>query len=128
METIFTDYSPLGLRFYYVYKALAHPELNDYITPFTLEERLMHIEEAKRTIGTEIPWLADNMDNTLKRALGDVPNAELVISPEGRVATRRAWSDPTALRRDLEELVAPVDNPTAVSDLDMKPLHHRRRP
>ena len=51
METIERDYSPRGVRFFYVYKALAHPELNGYVQPVTLDERLMHVEEAELTLG-----------------------------------------------------------------------------
>ena len=107
------------MRFFYVYKALAHPELNGYVKPVTLDERLMHVAEAERTLGSRVEWLADNMDNELKRALGDVPNAEFLIDPEGNVAARRQWSDPTQLRADLGGMVGAVDNPTSVSDLDM---------
>ncbi len=119
METIERDYTPKGVRFFYVYKALAHPELNGYVQPVTLEERLMHVAEAKRTLGSRVEWLADNMDNDLKRALGDVPNSEFVIDPDGNVVARRNWSDPTQLRADLGELVGTVENPTSVSDLDL---------
>ena len=41
---------------------------------------------------------------------------------EGRVAARRAWSDPAALRRDLEGLCGPVENPTSVEDVQLKTL------
>ncbi|MFQ5701384.1 MAG: hypothetical protein ACE5HU_06030 [Acidobacteriota bacterium] len=108
------------MRFYYVYKALAHPEYNDYVTPFSLQERLMHIKEAKRTLGSSIPWLADNMDDELKTALGGVNNCELLIDPAGKVARRRAWSKPEELRKDLEHLVGPVEHVTRVSDLHLK--------
>ncbi len=107
------------MRFYYVYKALAHPERDRYVQAFTLKERLMHVQEAERRLGSRIPWLCDGMSNDLKIALGGVQNAELVIDPEGRVARRRAWSDPDELRRDLEELVGPVEQPTRVTDLDL---------
>ncbi|HUG93298.1 MAG TPA: hypothetical protein VML55_20825 [Planctomycetaceae bacterium] len=119
---MYRDYSPRGVRFYYVYKALAHPETNGYVTPFTLEERLLHVREARRTLGSEIPWICDTMANDLKHALGDAPNSEFVIDAEGRVARRRAWSDPEALRRDLEELVGPVENPTRAADLRLNTL------
>ena len=85
METVHRDYSPKGVEFYYLYKALAHPELNGYINPVTLEERLMHIAEAKRTLGSEITWLADRMDNELKHALGNRPNSEFLLDPKGKV-------------------------------------------
>ena len=108
------------MRFVYLYKALAHPELNGYVNPVTLEERLAHIEEAKRTLGSEIPWIADTMTNDLKHAIGDRPNAEYLLDPEGKVLRVRAWSNPSQLRKDLEEFVGPVDNPTEVAELNMK--------
>ncbi len=70
METVERDYAPQGVRFYYVYKALAHPERDGYVEAFTLKERLMHVREAERRLGSRIPWLADGMSNNLKSALG----------------------------------------------------------
>ncbi|MEE8348137.1 MAG: hypothetical protein V3R94_01090 [Acidobacteriota bacterium] len=120
METIYRDYAAKGVQFYYIYKALAHPELDGYVQPFTLEERLMHVKEAERTLGSEIPWISDTMGNDLKHALGDSPNSEFVVDPEGNFVVTRTWSSPQQLRRDLENLIGPVENPTQVSDLKMK--------
>ena len=120
METIYRDYAPQGVNFYYIYKTLAHPELDGYIEPFTLEERLMHVKEAQRTLGSEIIWISDTMSNDLKHALGDSPNSEFVVDPTGKIVRMRAWSRPDELRRDLELLVGPVENPTRVSDLNLK--------
>ena len=100
LETIYQDYAPLGVQFYYIYKPLAHPEYNNYVAPVTLEERLMHVAEAKRRLGSSVNWLADTMDNVFHEAMGRTPNSELVIDPEGVIVARRAWSDPVALRRD----------------------------
>ena len=108
------------MRFVYLYKALAHPELNGYVNPVTLEERLAHIEEAKRTLGSEIPWIADTMTNDLKHAIGDRPNSEYLLDRAGKVLRVRAWSNPSQLRKDLEEFVGPVENPTEVAELNMK--------
>ena len=119
METIERDYTPEGVQFYYLYKQLAHPQLDHYVDPFTLEERLMHVKQAEVQLGSRIPWIADAMTNALKHALGDMPNAEFIIDPDGRVVVRRPWSDPNALRADLERLIGPVENPTRVSDLDL---------
>ena len=120
METIYRDYAPKGVNFYYIYKTLAHPELDGYIEPFTLEERLMHVKEAQRTLGSEITWISDTMSNDLKHALGDSPNSEFVVDPTGKIVRMRAWSRPDELRRDLEQLVGPVEDPTRVSDLNLK--------
>ena len=80
----------------------------------------MHVKEAQRTLGSEITWISDTMSNDLKHALGDSPNSEFVVDPAGKIVRMRAWSRPDELRRDLEQLVGPVENPTRVSDLNLK--------
>jgi hypothetical protein len=121
LETVFRDYAPRGVKFFYVYKALAHPEYTGYINPFTLEERLMHVEEAKRTLGMTIPWIVDNMENTLKGALSKrFSNAELIIDAQGKVVGKRAWSGPEEIREALTRWVGPVENHTRVEELNIK--------
>jgi hypothetical protein len=120
LETVSIDYAPKGVKFYYIYKTLAHPERDGYIQPITLEERLMHIKEAKNRLGTKIAWLADSMSNDIKHALGGSPNSEFIIGPDGKILVSRSWSSPDELRKDLTKLVGAVKNPTQVSDLSMK--------
>jgi hypothetical protein len=119
LETVHHDYTPKGVQFFYIYKALAHPEHNGYVTPLNLEERLMHVREAERTLGSKIPWICDSMENTLKHNLGNAPNSEFLMDPDGVILERRAWSDPDTLRNDLAEIFGPADPPTLVSDLNM---------
>ena len=97
------------MRFFYIYKALAHPGYKGYVAPFSLAERLQHVARAKARLGSQIPWICDTFENDLKHALGNSPNSEFVIDPEGTLVSRRAWSDPTALRRDLTEFVGAVE-------------------
>ena len=80
----------------------------------------MHVKEAKRTLGSDITWLADTMENGFKHAMGNAPNAEFLIDPNGKIARMRSWSRPDELRRDLEALVGMVEKPTRISDLEMK--------
>jgi hypothetical protein len=120
LETVQRDYAPKGVKFYYIYKALAHPENDGYVQPFTLKERLMHVKEAQRTLGSDIPWICDSMSNKLKHAMGSAPNSEFVIDPEGKVVVSRSWSKPSELRKDLEKLIGTVENPTQISDLSLK--------
>lgn len=65
--------------------------------------------------------MADTMSNDLKHALGDRPNSEFIISPEGRILVARSWNDPEMLRTDLEKLVGKTKTITSPSDLDRKP-------
>ena len=59
------------------------------------------------------------MENEFKHAMGDRPNSEFVIGPEGTIVRMRDWSSEAALRADLTELVGPVENPTNPRDLKM---------
>lgn len=89
------------------------------MTPVSLEERLMHIKEAKRTLGSRFDWICDSMENELKLAMGGAPNSEWVIDPEGIIVRRRDWSNADELRKDLTELIGPTEEPTRVEDLDL---------
>ncbi len=122
LETVVRDYTPRDVQFIYIYKALAHPETNGYITPFTLEERLLHVREAETRLKSQVTWICDSMENELKHALGDAPNSEFVVGPDGTILRKRVWSRPEELRRDLEQLIGPVEPVTTVDELNMPAL------
>ena len=90
--------------------------------PVTIDERLAHITAAKKQLDTKIPWLADSMSNDLKHAFGDRNNSEFVITPDGKIAIARAWSDIDVLRADLEKLVGKSGTTTSPEQLGRKPV------
>ncbi len=111
---MYRDYRDRDVNFYYVYKSLAHPEINGYVMPFSVEERLAHITEFKKITGSELPWICDTMDNEFQKGFGGAPNGEFIIDPEGTIVRKRFWSNPRTLRSDLQVLVGPVENPTTI--------------
>lgn len=117
---MYRDYKNKNVNIYFVYKSLAHPQSNGFVRPTTLAERLMHVETAKSSLGTTIPWLVDTMDNDLKHAMGDRPNSEFIIGPDGNIVRMRDWSSPQTLRSDLEKLVGKVDSPTDPASLNLR--------
>ena len=102
--------------------------MNGYVQPFTIEERLQHVREAKRRLGTGVTWIADSMSNDIKHAFGDRPNSEFLFDPEGKLVVARSWSDPEALRWDLEDLVGAVDQVTRIDDLELPDGLAKERP
>lgn len=121
LEAVHRDYAPLGVKFYFIYKSLAHPELaGGYVQPFTNDERLLHVQQAQKQFGTQIPWVVDDIDNRLKHALGDRPNSQFLIGPDGVVVRKRAWSNPQLVRKDLIELVGPTEKITREEDLGLR--------
>ena len=73
------------MKFYYLYKALAHPEKDGFVQPYTLEERLLHVKEAERMLDTGITWLCDGIGNDAKHKMGNAPNSEFIVGPDGKV-------------------------------------------
>ena len=119
LEAVQRDFGPKGVEFYYVYKTLAHPGMSGYVAPYTLEERLLHIAEAKRVLKTSISWLADNMANELRHAFGGHSNPQALYDPEGELIEMWTWSDAAELRDALGRLVGAVDPPTLPDDLGL---------
>ncbi|MEZ6138070.1 MAG: hypothetical protein R3C53_24570 [Pirellulaceae bacterium] len=78
----------------------------------------MHAAKAQESLGTTIPWLVDAMDNRFKHAMGDRPNSEFIIGPDGTIVRMRDWSNADA-RKDLAELVGPIENPTDPRSLNL---------
>ena len=113
LEAVYQDYKDQDVVFHYVYKSLAHPEINNFVAPHTLEERLLHIARFKEITGSQIPWICDSMDNMFANAFGGAPNGEFVIDPEGIVVRQRFWSNPKTLRADLAAMLGPVQSPTS---------------
>jgi hypothetical protein len=121
LEAVNQDYAPKGVRFFFIYKALAHPELaGNYVQPFTIEERLAQAQQAEKQLGTRIPWIVDAIDNRLKHSLGDRPNSQFLVNPEGIIVRKRAWSHPGLVRKDLVELVGPAEHITKEEDMQLK--------
>ena len=120
LEAVYRDYGPKGVKFFFVYKALAHPERSGILQPVTIDERMLQAREATKRLGNSIPFLVDAIDNPLKHALGDRNNSEFIIDPDGKIVRKRTWSDPEAVRKDLEEFVGKVDKITKPEDVVLK--------
>lgn len=120
LEAVQQDYGPKGVKFYFIFKSLAHPELiGGYVQPATSDERLLQARQAEKQFGTTIPWIVDHIDNRLKHALGDRPNSQFLIDPAGRIVRKRAWSHPQFVRRDLEEFVGSAETITSPEDINL---------
>ncbi|MFT5300861.1 MAG: hypothetical protein ACI814_001644 [Mariniblastus sp.] len=117
METVYRDYRDKNVQFFYVYKAVEHPEVNNFVSAFNIEERLKHIAIAKKRFQSEIPWICDTMDHDVENAFGGAPNGEYILDPQGKIVRKRFWSNPKTLRMDLEKLIGKVDKVTTVADL-----------
>lgn len=122
VEALAADYAPKGVQFFYFYKSLRHPELEGYVQAQNMEERFLQLEEAREKLGTQVTWIADTIDDSMRVALKAGPNSMWLVSPEGEII---AGSDRIAennFREELAKLVGPVENPTSINDLNLPNL------
>ena len=113
IETAARDYSPKGIRFYYIYRYLLHPENNGYIQPFNQYERAQHIRVIQKELSTQIPWLCDVMENQTATALApEAINSLFIFNAEGSESYAGQLSNAGDFRKALVDIAGEVENPT----------------
>jgi hypothetical protein len=58
---------------------------------------------ASAELQLDIPWIIDNMDNTLQKTYGGMPNMEFVIDRDGILLASWDWAEPEELKKVLED-------------------------
>jgi hypothetical protein len=119
VEAAYVDYAPQGVQFFFVYKSLRHPELDGYLQPQNIAERLLQLKAAQAKLGTKVPWLADTMENEMREALGFGANSVYLISPEGEIVYASERINVASFRRALVEHLGEVDPVTSANDLGL---------
>jgi hypothetical protein len=127
IEAASADYASKGVKFFYFYKSLRHPELDGYVQAQNMRERLLQLAEARKLYGTKVPWLADTIDDSLRIGLRSGSQSVWLISPKGEIVT--AWDkiDGEGLREALAKAVGPVATPTPISARGLPPTPSRSR-
>lgn len=119
IEAAYADFAPEGIQFFYFYKNLRHPELGGYVQAQNMSERLLQLEEARSKLGTKVPWIADTMDDDIRKGLRSGSWSVYLISPEGEVIYASGRIDANGLRRALSKAVGPSSTTTKASDLNL---------
>ena len=126
IEAANADYAPLGVKFYFVYQSLRHPELGGYVQAQNQQERLLQLAEARQKLQTKTPWLADTIDDSIRIGLKAQANSVYLISPEGKLLFAANWLRGAELRAALEKQIGKVPTPTSPNDLDLPRLARNR--
>ncbi|MDF7808707.1 hypothetical protein P4E94_14760 [Pontiellaceae bacterium B12219] len=127
IEAAARDYYPKGIRFYYIYRNLKHPENNGYIKAFDIRERARQSQLAKELLNTAVPWLYDEMDNqTAKALVRNKDAAVFIFSKEGEEFYAGALSDTETFRGVLKNLAGDIAQPFNIDSLPepgLKPIN-----
>ncbi|MEP3481702.1 MAG: hypothetical protein ABJZ55_20835 [Fuerstiella sp.] len=126
VEAASVDYSPKGVRFFYVYQSLRHPELGGYVQAQNMSERFLQVAEAEKLMGTKVPWLADSLDDVFRVAMKTNSNSVFLISPEGEIVYGADRMNGDGLRQALLKHVGEAETTTAVADLNLPRMERYR--
>tara|TARA_R110002049_G_scaffold72490_7_gene187548 strand:- start:127260 stop:129368 length:2109 start_codon:yes stop_codon:yes gene_type:complete len=119
IEAVARDFKDRGVDFYFLYQSLTHPENWGFVQPSSIEDRFAQVDHAKELLQTQIPWLTDPIDNSLKTYFVLAPNSQFVFDRSGKIVHRSSWGRGSSLRESLETRVGKPKTLTTVQDLNL---------
>lgn len=112
----------LGVNFVMVNVREAHPGEN-VPQPKQLAEKLQHTRTLQTQLLIPFPVVSDDLDGSLHRALGALPNAAFLLDRDRTVLFRALWvGDEASVRRALEAIIRGHSPPEAESQRKVIPL------
>ena len=102
MERLAARYGDLA-DFFTVWVREAHPG-GEFPQPQTLEQRKQYARAFQASDEPAIRIILDDMEGSLQRVMGDMPNSVYVIDTRGRVAYRANGTDAREVERVLARL------------------------
>ena len=91
-------------RFVFVYAREAHPS-DRFPAHTSMEQKLEHARAMVERLGMKRPMLVDDLEGTVHRAYGCLPNMTYLVKPGGTIVYRASWTDPTTIRIALERIL-----------------------
>ena len=120
LEAVYRDYGPKRVKFFFVYKALAHPERSGILQPVTQDERLAPGPRGHQAAGQHDPVPGGRDRQPAQARAGRPEQLRVHHRPRGQDRPQADLERPRAVRKDLEELVGKVDKITKPEDVVLK--------
>ena len=97
------EFDGKGVSFLFVYTREAHPS-DEYPAHTSLEQKLSHARDMAADWNIKRPMLVDDVEGTVHRAYGTLPNMSYVLNVGGTILYRANWTDAHTIRMALEQL------------------------
>lgn len=104
MNDLYEDYRDDDVEFFLVYVREAHPGEN-VPAHESNDDKVRAAELLRDEEDVEMPILVDDLDGSIHRDYGRMPNSTYIIDKSGRVAFRALWTRPNVIREALDELL-----------------------
>jgi peroxiredoxin len=104
LNELYDDYNNQDTQFLFVYVREAHP--GERITAHrSMQDKIRAAETFRDEENLSTPVIVDDLDGSIHKDYGKLPNATYIIDRSGRVAFRSLWTRPGSVEDALEELL-----------------------
>ena len=104
MNALHDEYHREDVEFLFVYVREAHPG-EELPAHDSMKDKIEAAELLREEEEVEMPILVDELDGTVHRRYGGLPNPTYLIDKTGRVAFRALWTRPSVIEEALDELL-----------------------
>jgi hypothetical protein len=109
LNELYRRYRDQGFEFFTIYVREPHPGEN-YGPHRDFEQKLKSARDCCEQDGIQNPMLVDDLEGTVHRCYGSMPNMIYIIDKNGRIAYKAMWTD-------HEEIAAVLSNFVLVDEL-----------
>lgn len=103
MNALYAEYRDKGFEFLTVYVREPHP--GEHYGPHrTFEQKLRHAADCAAQDDIRTRLVVDDLDGTMHRAYGMLPNMIYIIDRDGRVVYKAMWTD----HREVADVLANI--------------------
>ncbi len=104
LNQLYQRFRDVGFEFLTVYVREPHPG-EHYHEHRTWDEKLTYARDCQRQDMIQNPLVVDDLEGTVHRGYGEMPNMIYVVGKDGRIVYRSMWTDHQEIQSVLENLV-----------------------
>jgi hypothetical protein len=104
LNKLYERYRDQGFEFLTIYVREPHP--GEHYGPHrSFEQKLPFARDCRKQDRVENPMLVDDLEGTVHRLYGSMPNMIYIIDKNGKIACKAVWTDHEEIASVLENLV-----------------------
>jgi peroxiredoxin len=104
IEDLFEEYNDENTQFFFVYVRETHPG-EKLPAHHSMRDKIRAAERFREDEQVDVPIIVDDLDGSIHKKYGKLPNPTYIIDKSGRVAFRCLWTRPGTVEDALEELL-----------------------
>jgi len=104
LNRLYSQYQSRDFEFFTVYVREPHPGEN-YGPHRDWEQKLQYARDCRDQDAIKNPLLVDDLEGTVHRAYGSLPNMIYIVDKNGRIAYKAMWTDHAEIESVLANLV-----------------------